>query len=199
MTATSDLSSRLLDEVVALRRRVEDLEAREAVLEIGARYARGVDRVDGELLRSCFHPDSQHKHGRFEGRSWDFCDEIVKMVGTLEHTQHLLGTRSVVIDGDTASGELYWTAYHKVGEAGWFAWPWAEPGDVLIIGGRYLDRYERRDGEWRIAYRRGMHEWETYTRPLPRRTEEFPRARVGQRDRTDPVYLWHQPVPDGDG
>ncbi len=145
-TTTSPLPDRAYEEIVLLRRRIEDLEARNAILELGSRYARGVDRLDRDLLRSCFHPDSEHRHGRFEGLSWDFCDEIIKMVGSLEHTQHLLGTRSVVVDGDTASAELCWTAYHKVGDAGWFAWPWAEPGDVLIIGGRYLDRYERREG-----------------------------------------------------
>lgn len=116
-TTTSPLPDRAYEEIVLLRRRIEDLEARNAILELGSRYARGVDRLDRDLLRSCFHPDSEHRHGRFEGLSWDFCDEIIKMVGSLEHTQHLLGTRSVVVDGDTASAELCWTAYHKVGDA----------------------------------------------------------------------------------
>ncbi|MGV9915068.1 nuclear transport factor 2 family protein [Streptomyces tendae] len=199
MSAPHPHGEDLADEVAALRRTVDALDSRARILDIGARYARGVDRVDGDLLRTCFHPDSRHKHGRFEGLSWDFCDEIVKMVGVLEHTQHHIATRSVTVDGDHASAELYWIAYHKVGDAGWFAWPWAEPGDVLVIGGRYLDRYERRDGEWRISYRRGMHEWETYAQPLARRAEKFPPDRMGQRDRSDPVYLWHQPVPGDPG
>ena len=28
------------------------------------------------------------------------------------------------------------------------------------FGGRYVDRFERRDGEWKIAHRTVVHEWD---------------------------------------
>ncbi len=182
-----------------LRRTVDELDSRVRILELGARYARGVDRLDRELLRACFHPDSQHWHGDYKGTSWGFCDEIMKMVGALEHTQHLLGTRSITVDGDHASGELYWIAYHRVGPDGWYAWPWARPHDLVIMGGRYLDRYERRDSGWKISYRRGVHEWDTYIENPPRRTDDLWPDFLGRRNRADPVYLWHQTILDEDG
>jgi hypothetical protein len=191
MTAVNDTQGD-----AALRRTVDELDSRAEILELGARYARAADRVDRELLRDCFHPDSEHSHGGFEGLSWDFCDMAIATLLELEHTQHHIGTCSVSVHGDRASGELYFHAFHQIGAAGWTAWPWAESGDVVIIGGRYLDRYERRDGQWRISYRRGLHEWEGCFRP-GRRGMPLPPDQVGRRDRSDPVYLWHQQVPTG--
>jgi hypothetical protein len=186
----------MMDDDAALRRAVDELQSRAKILEIGARYARAADRLDRDLMRDCFHRDSQHNHGGFEGLSWDFCDIAMGILSQLEHTQHHIGTRSVVVDGDRASGELAFIAYHQVGQAGWTPWPWATAGDVVTIGGRYLDRYERRDAEWRISYRRGVHEWEACTRPV-RRGEPLPDDQVGKRDHSDPVYLWHQQVLSG--
>ena len=182
-----------MEDDAALRRTIDELYSRAEILEIGARYARAVDRLDRVLLKACFHPDSQHNHGGFEGESWDFCNMAIGTLRELEHTQHHIGTRSVTVDGDRASGEPSFLAYHQIGEAGWTAWPWAGAGDVVIIGGRYLDRYERRDGQWRISYRRGVHEWEGCTRPL-RRGAPLSGDQVGNRDHSDPVYLWHQHV-----
>ena len=47
---------------------------------------------------------------------------------------------------DSARVETYWQVFHR--EAGADG---AEDYDYLA-GGRYLDTFERRDGEWRIAH-----------------------------------------------
>lgn len=63
-------------------------------------------------------------------------------------THHNLLHHSCDIDGDTAHSEIY---YLFVGrnrdESNW------------IAGGRYVDRLERRDGEWKIALRTNSIEW----------------------------------------
>ena len=60
---------------------------------------------------------------------------------------------------------------------------------VNLFAGRYVDRFERRDGEWRIARRTVVHDW---SRQLPTAPESLglPLAGFaqGRRDRTDPVY-----------
>ena len=40
----------------------EGLLAKQEIIEVTARYARAIDRMDEEMLRSVFHPDSQHNH-----------------------------------------------------------------------------------------------------------------------------------------
>jgi hypothetical protein len=54
------------------------------------------------------------------------------------------------------------------------------------FGGRYVDRFERRDGEWKIADRVVVHEWSTLE-PL---TAAFPGQRFvqGRRDGDDVSY-----------
>ena len=58
----------------------------------------------------------------------------------------------IEIEGDAAVGESYVIAYQQTaGEA---------PQDVMT-GGRYIDRYERRDGEWKISHRTFVMDWTT--------------------------------------
>ena len=54
-------------------------------------------------------------------------------------------------DENTAYGEIYFNAYHKTIENG--------VNTDVIIAGRYLDRYEKRDGIWKIAYRSEVNDW----------------------------------------
>ena len=65
----------------------------------------------------------------------------------------MLGQHLIDFTGpDEAFGEVYYQAYHRVaGEDG-------NPRD-LFIAGRYVDRYERREGVWKIAYRSELVDW----------------------------------------
>jgi hypothetical protein len=74
-------------------------------------------------------------------------------------------------DADAARGEVYNVTYLFPPE-----------GEVSMWVGRYLDRYERRDGEWRIAHRTCVHEGTTMLSgpPMATATERF---RQGDVDR----------------
>jgi hypothetical protein len=83
------------------------------------------------------------------------------------------------VDGDEAFGEVYFQAYHKImGEAGY---------EDVIISGRYLDRYEKREGVWKFAYRSERVDW---SRTQPTQDSYFDLAtdclRGGRKD--DLVY-----------
>ena len=67
-------------------------------------------------------------------------------------THHLLGQSRIAVDGDGATGEWYFQAWHSVS---------SEDGGVrdLFISGRYLDTYACRDGEWRIVNRMLVTDW----------------------------------------
>ena len=62
---------------------------------------------------------------------------------------HNLTTHTVDIDGDTAHAETYVIGTMRIRD-----------GKTLsLMGGRYLDRLERRNGQWRIVLRRCTIEW----------------------------------------
>ena len=48
-------------------------------------------------------------------------------------------------------GEIYFQAFHRIIEQG-------EEKD-LFIAGRYVDRYVRRDGAWKISFRSEINDW----------------------------------------
>ena len=52
---------------------------------------------------------------------------------------------------DEAFGEVYFQAYHKVSEN--------DQTNDIFISGRYLDRYEKRNGIWKIVYRSEIVDW----------------------------------------
>ncbi|MBT5754390.1 MAG: SnoaL-like domain-containing protein [Acidimicrobiaceae bacterium] len=43
--------------------RLRALIDKDEIRDVLMRYGRGVDRLDEELLRSCYHPDSHDDHG----------------------------------------------------------------------------------------------------------------------------------------
>ncbi|MGA8371952.1 MAG: nuclear transport factor 2 family protein, partial [Acidimicrobiales bacterium] len=96
-------------------------------------------------------------------------------------TMHLIGNHLCELAGDTAYAETYGTAHHW-GE------PLEDPARNFTSAFRYVDRFERRAGDWRIAERFAVREW---TRAVP---AEVVRAKEGEgpvarRDRSDPAYL----------
>lgn len=168
----------------ALAERLDQLQSRAEIAEVVMRYCRAFDRCDEAMLRSCFHPDSMHEHGSFKGLSSDFCTMGLALVQDVVLTHHQLGPVSIELDGEIAYAETYFTSYHRQG-----AKPAAggAPQD-RIMGGRYVDRFERRGGAWRIAHRRGVNEWLRHEPASDRGFFERPAGERGRRDRDDPAY-----------
>ncbi len=164
--------------------RIERLESRAAIEEVVMRYCRAIDRRDEALLRSCFHPDATHVHGGFAGPSSEFCTRAMEITAVLVASHHQLGPISVRLEGETAWTEAYFTSLHRYGAS-----PPAggRPYEDRFMGGRYIDRFERRDGVWRIAHRTGVNEWVRFEAAAD--GGFFARGENGgARDPTDPVY-----------
>lgn len=114
------------------------------------RYARGLDRHDDDILRSIYHEDAVDHHGNWVGTREEFIQW-----GNYEchnafaaHT-HNMTTHNCEINGDEAHSETYVI----------FCLRRKDDNSLHIGGARYLDRLEKRDGEWRIALRRVVLEW----------------------------------------
>jgi hypothetical protein len=115
-------------------------------------YCRAVDRGDVDALRELYHRDAEDDHGAFSSGSVDdFLRTLVDTRPYLRSMQHHITTTNFAIDGDLAEGEVYSIATHA------FA---ADAGDTeVILGGRYLDKYEKRDGTWKFTERRIVTDW----------------------------------------
>jgi ketosteroid isomerase-like protein len=142
------------------------------------RYSRGVDRGDGELVMSCFHPDATLDYGRGPMSAAALAQGIATMTAT--GAMHFIGNEHVEVDGDIAYGETYFISYATITDSG-------QPA-TRSRGGRYLDRFERRDGQWKIARRLLVDEWSRLD-SLPAPTAPPP-GRVGLRSKDDPVYTF---------
>jgi len=127
-----------------------ELADREAIRDCFARYARGFDQGDADLVRSAFWPDAHHK-GTIEGGPEDLIAASVPLLMTMDITLHQLGQSLIRIKGDKAVAETLFSAFHCITHAG--------ESRYMLMGGRYADRLEKRDAEWRLADRRVYFNW----------------------------------------
>lgn len=128
-----------------LRQDVQHLKDRQAIYDCVARHARGHDRHDVEILTDVYHQDGVDEHGFAinPGPKYAEWSNAIHAAGSQLHT-HNITTHLCEIEGDTAHAESY-VIVALLDNSGTTA---------RMISGRYLDRLERRDGEWRIALRR---------------------------------------------
>ncbi len=156
-------------------------EDRFAIIDLAALYMRGLDRLDGALLEAQFWPEARCEYGIFSGSPADFATFCMAALADHQRNHHMLGQHLIDFAGeDEAFGEVYYQAYHRIaGEDG-------APRD-LFIAGRYVDRYERRQGIWKIAYRSELVDW---LRDDPASDAMLAGAPfiLGQRKPADPLY-----------
>ncbi len=124
---------------------VQLLLDKQAIGELSYRYMRGLDRLDRELLTSVFWEDAYCEYGFMNGSPALFIDYALAALQDHSANHHMVGNLLIEVEDEQAFGEVYFNAYHKV--------PAEQSFDDVIIAGRYLDRYEKRGGEWKFAYR----------------------------------------------
>lgn len=126
-------------------------EDRLAIMDLLARYARGIDRCDLETLNGIWAEGATVDFGNGAADAPGWCQATVAALSGMLRTQHMLGQMLIELDGDTAEAETYCQAYHEVaGPDGPYE---------MLVGGRYLDRLVRTPEGWRIAYRRYVMDW----------------------------------------
>jgi hypothetical protein len=131
--------------------RLEDFLAKQEIYELACNYMRGLDRLDKGLLLSVFFDDAWCEYGFSNGNAKEFIDFAINALEAHEANHHMIGNVLIDVEGDEAFGEVYFHAYHKVqGESGF---------EDVIIAGRYLDRYEKRNNTWKFAYRSERVDW----------------------------------------
>lgn len=179
-----------------------DRQEIEQVLKL---YCRAIDRLDADLLRSIYHPDGVDDHGNFSGNAHEFVDFIMEELRqTTLYGFHTVTQSIIDVQGSIAAAESTYIGYHRInGEwddvCGFFGESYAAEArrrnllgreHEYICGGRYIDRLEKRDGNWKVLRRKITNEWNQCQVASHIFDEGKPKSfnLPGARDRSDPVY-----------
>ena len=123
-----------------LLERIERLEARLAIQDIVARYARAVDARDVDEIVGLYVDDVALGDGS-SGRS-GLARQFRATLQRFYRTMHQIVGQVIELETpDFAKGTVYCRAEHECGER------W------VLVALCYFDRYERRDGQWLFAGR----------------------------------------------
>ena len=155
---------------------VQELLDKQAISEAIMRYCRGIDRADAELINSAYHPDAWDEHDGHEFTGLTVGPGIVEtLLRSMKVTRHNVGTQLIEVYGDEAVAETYCTGNHTL-----------MSGRRVHTFVRYLDRFERRDGEWKVIHRMSITDPSEMLPPIQDTGHTPPD--LGRRDRTDPSY-----------
>jgi len=173
------------------------LIAKDQIRDVIARYCRAIDRLDADLMLSCYHPDAVdeipapprtidggapqeplHRASPAEFVAW----VMPLMRANYLSTSHNLNNQLIeLIDIETAQVETYYSAVQVLMRDG-----------VTVeerIQGRYIDRVTERAGDWKIAHRRVLIDSYNMSDVRPWKGDADPsRPYMGRRDQTDYVY-----------
>jgi len=129
-------------------------------------------------MASVFHDDASVVTGVFNGNAQEFAQKIVSYVReNIERCFHSVANEWYEVHGDDAVGESYVIANTTAG------------GKDTLIGGRYVDAYQRRNGVWKIQARTFVVDW-TNTQPTSYEAAGMYAALTtrGCYGKSDPVY-----------
>jgi len=145
-------------------------------------YTRGIDRLDPDAILAAFHPGALLEGYQVDALVpiEDFALPVVERLRKrYSSTQHRLSNTKIDFNDVGAIAESYILAYH------------VQPADedsperLWTFSGRYIDYFEDRDGQWRIAKRFLRADWtriETIDEKMPNKFIS------GSRDKDDPIY-----------
>jgi len=166
--------------------RVQAMVDKSEIADVLTSFARGVDRVDENLLRSVLHPDAtlDFGPGLFQGTGNDYVTWVMGVVQGVKSSHHLIGNVRVELEGDTALVESYFHVHFRLDK------PIGR--EDVFMGGRNLDRMERRPagsaGVWKIVHRKQMLDWVRTEVVSDIFYHQNPDALWSARSKTDPSY-----------
>jgi hypothetical protein len=156
---------------------------KQEIMELLARYCRGLDRCDADLVRSVYHEDAFDDHGYWKGSGWEFAAFITERLAEANSsTLHSLTNVLIELDGDQASCESH--VYASLVRRD------ADPQMIDFFAGRYLDRLERRQRRWGISHRLVVMDWVRSDTggPTPGWPISLDSFAQGSRRPNDPLY-----------
>ncbi|RAX48273.1 nuclear transport factor 2 family protein [Arthrobacter sp. AQ5-05] len=124
------------------------LAEKQAIAEVLYRYARAVDRKDFDAVAACYFEDANDNHGGYNGGVAGLLEDMEVRHRTIDSSQHFITNVLIDLGTDIADAESYCLCYLRQQRK-----PGEESQLLLTIRCRYVDRFEKRNGQWRIADR----------------------------------------------
>jgi hypothetical protein len=144
-------------------------------------------------MERLFHPDATFRFGVIEGDWRSFVAQARAVIDPCLATQHQLGQTIFGFEGTPESGgvchtETYMTAMHTIPPGYPLAEVFPDKGVIYsaIVAGRYVDRFEKRGSEWRIAQRTGLYDWREFRVVEGVDLSNTPEGAAGYHDERDP-------------
>jgi len=176
---------------------IERIADRMQIQDVMYRWCRAIDRLDFEEIRAVFHPDATDTHGPYDGGVEGLIDWIRARHQAIPFSMHAISNmliefaspdqafvetyvRTIQQYPPEAKAALAQLAGGREGQAG--------VGVDLFTGSRYADRFERRNGEWRIARRTLIQDWKQLVEVSPNAPKILDHWVSGKRNRQDFVY-----------
>jgi len=167
------------------------------IQDVMYRWCRAVDRLDFDGIRLVFHPDGIDRHGPFNGNVDGLIDWIRNRHAKIPFSMHQISNILIEFASqDIAIVETYvrtvqrYPADAKANLAqlsGGAAGSDGRGADLFTCS-RYIDKFERRNGEWKIAERNLVQDWKQIVdipdnAPVPQDG-----WLTGARDGSDPLF-----------
>ena len=165
---------------------VQRLLDKQEIAEVLYRRARAGDRADADLAHTCYHEGATERHGMFDGTAVEFIDVVSftkpKPGSPIKGMMHVVTNILCDFADDT---HAFVESYHV-------AWCQMTDNTDATIGGRYLDKFEQRDGRWAIVHRDVIFDWSRVEPETEKFWEKHPAKPflVGQRGADDPLYAY---------
>ena len=184
------LVSQLAGTSERLSPRLQAMIDKSEISDLLATFARGLDRIDENLLRSVLHPDATLDFGPgiFQGNGNDYVHWVIGALNGVKSSHHMIGNVRIELEGDVALVESYFHAHFRLDKP--------VGREDVFMGGRNLDRMERRPsgsaGVWKIVHRKQILDWVRTEAVSDIFYHQNPDALWSYRTKTDPSYQMAQ-------
>lgn len=182
------------DRIAILESELGVLRDKDAIRDVIHRYCRAADRCDLDAFKACYWPDGHDDHGFFGGNAHAFCDYVIPVLRQIDSSIHAITNTIIDLKGTQAFCESQWSVVHRLRQP---------DGDEFLDywhQGRYIDIFEKRDGEWKILCRSTASDMDRLVRTKDMRAimDQFAglekrgpgnQSGRGARHPNDPVYV----------
>lgn len=155
-----------------------ELADKQAITELIYTYCRAVDRLDVPLGHSIWHEDGYADYGAdyYQGPGRGVIELICENHTHLLSHSHQVSNILIELNGADAGSESYVAGTMRM----------ERDGTLFQLGvwGRYLDRWQKRDGRWGILHRVVVFDHQDMREVTDMPGHGLPAA----RDRSDPSY-----------
>lgn len=159
------------------------------------RWCRSVDRLDFDLMKTVFHPDATDAHGAYDGGVEGLMDWIRNRHRNIPFSMHAVSNLLVEFAGpDLALVESYVRTTQRYPKEAAQALAQLAGGKApegamdLLTCSRYVDRFERREGAWKIQKRTLVADWKQVVPVAADAPKPVPGWLSGQRDQEDFIF-----------